>query len=116
MGLPHSLTKQLAASSANNIALSQSPGTGAGAMANFIVNASGGVQSVSISSNTAAALLGVPQTGTGYLTSDTLGVSAANLSLPGTTGGSGFAVSPATITAAVATLDTQRRVIVTSGG
>ena len=158
MGLPHSLTKQLAASSANNIALSQSPGagaillngataagagaitsfgavtagsgyspgvyrnvpltggTGTGAMAKFIVNASGGVQSVSISSNTAAALLGVPQTGTGYLTSDTLGVSAANLSLPGTTGGSGFAVSPATITAAVATLDTQRRVIVTSGG
>ncbi len=81
-------------------------GTGTGAVfGSVLVGSTGTVVAVSM-------IGGSP--GSGYVAADSLSATAANLG--GT--GSGFAVAVATggVTTKVATLDTQRRVIITSGG
>lgn len=148
MGLPLQVSKTLAAASANNIALSQSPGAGLIVLDGSTTTDGGGVTGLGTitagSGYVPGAYRNVPVTGgsgtgavfgsvlvgsTGtviavsmiggaigasYVAGDSLGASAANLG----GAGSGFAVAVATggVTTKTATLNTGRRVIVTSGG
>jgi hypothetical protein len=134
MGIPHSVTKQLAAAAANNIAQSQSPGAGA-----IILNGTTSNRvSTTTTAGTAAGILGVSSvlflaTVTGVVAGSTItdttaaaipsgttviGVDATNskviLSQP--VGGPGVGNGDTIVIGGVATLDTQRRVIITSGG
>ena len=77
-------------------------GAGSGAAAGSIVVVAGAVAAVSLIS-------GAP--GTGYAAANSLGVAAGALGNV-----TGFAVAVGTVTGAVATLDTQRRIQITSGG
>ena len=77
-------------------------GAGSGAVAGSIVVVAGAVAAVSLIS-------GAP--GTGYAAANSLGVAAGALGNV-----TGFAVAVGTVTGAVATLDTQRRIQITSGG
>ncbi len=131
MGIPHSVTKgPLTAAAANNIAASQSPGAGAilingttsnrvsttttaaaaaGSLVLALTTVTGIVAGSAIIDSTAAAI----PSGT-----TVLGIDAANskviLSQP--VGGAGVGSGDTIVIGGVATLDTQRRVILTSGG
>jgi hypothetical protein len=129
MGIPHSVTKTLAAALANNIAASQTPGAGAiilnGSAASFVsttTNAAAAAGSVVLS------LASVGGVAVGSTISDTsiativagtkvIGVDAANgkviLSQP--LGGTGAGLGDTIIISGPAVLDTQRRVLITSG-
>jgi hypothetical protein len=141
--MAYSFTKQLAAAAANNICLAQNPGTasftingakagskgliltfgaitggtggstpgvfpnvaltggsGTGATANITVNAAGVVSAVAFVNQ-----------GTNYVANDSL--AAASTKLGGVTG---FSVLVGSVSTAIATLDTQRRVLITPGG
>jgi hypothetical protein len=77
-------------------------GSGTGAVAGSILVINGAVAAVSM-------IGGSP--GSGYVAGDSLGAATASIGYVG-----GFAVAVSTVTAPVATLDTQRRVLITSGG
>lgn len=135
MGIPHSVTKgPLTAGAANNIALSQSPGAGA-----IILNGSTSNRvSTTTTAATAAGVQGVSNilalttvtgivvgsaisdtTAPGVIPSGTtvLGIDATNskviLSQP--VGGAGVGSGDTIVIGGVATLDTQRRILITSG-
>lgn len=130
MGIPHSVTKQLAAASANNIAASQSPGAGAiilnGSAASFLSTTSTAIvaagQTVVPVTSVAGVVAGdtVTDSTSGAIPAGTtvIGVDATNskviLSKP--VGGTGVGNGDTIVFVGVATLDTQRRVIVTSAG
>ncbi len=128
MSLSFVFTKALAASSANNIALSQSPGSGAillnGSTANYLstttttATAAGGtvlkltattnvVVGQSVTDSTAAVI----PTGTVVT-----GVSSSSVTLSRPVGGVGVGSGDTIVFAGTATLDSQRRVLLTSGG
>ena len=130
MGIPHSVTKILAAAAANNIAASQSPGAGA-----ILINgsASNRVSTTTTAVAAAGSLILALTTVTGIVVGSAiadsttaaipsgttvLGVDATNskviLSQP--VGNSGVGNGDTIVIGGVATLDTQRRIIVTSGG
>lgn len=77
-------------------------GSGTGAVAGSIVVTNGAVAAVSM-------IGGSP--GSGYVAGDSLGATSALIGYVGS-----FAVAVGTVTGPVATLDTQRRVLITSGG
>lgn len=131
MGIPHSVTKQLTANSANNIALSQSPGAGAillnGSTSNrlsttttaataaggtvlTLTSVSGLVQGQAVSDSTAA---GVIVAGTTVLAVD---ATNSKVVLSNPVGGAGVGNGDTIVFGGTATLDTQRRIIITSGG
>lgn len=129
MGIPHQFTKALTAASANNIAASQSPGAGA-----ILLN--GSTSTYLSTTTTAAAAAGktvLPVTSNsgvvaGQAVSDTtaagvivpgtvvLGIGTGTVTLSQPIGGAGVGSGDTIVFAGTATLDTQRRVIVTSGG
>lgn len=144
MGLPIQISKKLAAAAANNISTVASPGAGAIVINGSTAAGGGAIVSGTITGGTLytpGIYRNVPLTGgtgtgavagsiqistagavslispiggslgTGYVATDSLSANAANLG--GT--GSGFAFVLGTVTPNVATLDTQRRVILTSG-
>lgn len=131
MGLPHSVFKALAAASATNIAASQSPGAGAiiinGSASNFLSTTATAAVAAGLTVVPVASVTGVTA---GQAVSDTttagvipagttvLGVDATNLKviLSRPVGGAGISNSDTIVFAGTATLDTQRRVIITSGG
>jgi hypothetical protein len=134
VGIPHSVTKTLAAASANNIALSQSPGAGA-----ILIN---GSSSNRVSTTTTAATAPGVQyasnilaltTVAGIVVGSAITDSTAAVIPPGTTvigvdtvnskvilsqpvGGAGVGSGDTIVIGGIATLDTARRVIITSGG
>src|SRR5258708_3372590 len=130
MGIPHSVTKVLAAASATAIAASQTPGAGA-----ILIN---GTSSNRVSTTTTAAaaaglLILALTTVTGVVVGSTITDSTAAVIPAGTTvvgvdvtnskvilsqpvGGAGVGSGDTIVIGGVATLDTQRRIIVTSGG
>lgn len=130
MGIPHSVTKTLAAASANNIAASQSPAASA-----ILINGSASnrvsttATAAAAAGTTVIALTTIAGIVAGSVITDStatvipsgttvLGVDTANtkviLSQP--IGGAGVGSGDTIVIGGVATLDTQRRVIVTSGG
>jgi hypothetical protein len=129
VGIPHQIIKVLAAASANNIAQSQSPGAGAillnGSASNYLsttttaataagktvltlTSTSGVVAGQAVSDSTAAGVI-VPGT-------VVLGTSSTTATLSKPIGGAGVGSGDTIVFAGTATLDTQRRVIITSGG
>jgi hypothetical protein len=130
MGIPHSVTKTLAAASATAISLSHSPGAGAilidgtasnrvsttassAAAANTVIipltTVSGVVAGSTITDSTAAVI----PSGTTVIGVDTVN-SKVILSQP--IGGAGVGNGDTIVIGGVATLDTQRRVIITGAG
>jgi hypothetical protein len=129
MGLPHSITKQLAAASANNICLSQSPGSGAivinGSASNFLSTTT---TAAAAAGKTVLALSSVTGLVPGQVLSDStaatalvsgtkvVAVGAGTVSIWPPVAGPGVGSGDTIVFAGTATLDTQRRVIITSGG
>jgi hypothetical protein len=131
VGIPHQLTKALAAASADNIAASQSPGAGAillnGSTSNRLSTTTTAATAAGLTVLSMTSVTGLVQgqpvsdsTAPTAIASGTtiLGVDATNskviLSQP--VGGPGVGSGDTIVFAGTATLDTQRRVIVTSGG
>lgn len=129
MGIPHEFTKVLTAAAANNIAASQSPGAGlilingttstrlsttttatsaAGTTILTLTATTGVVAGQSVTDSTAAGVI-VPGT-------VVLGKTATTVTLSKPIGGAGVGSGDTIVFAGTATLDTQRRVIITSGG
>lgn len=129
MGLPHSVSKVLAAAAANNIALSQSPGAGAiilnGSISNRLSTTTTAAAAAGTNILTLTATTGVVQ---GQLVSDStaagvivpgtfvMGITATTATLSQPIGGAGVGNGDTIVFAGTATLDTQRRLIITSGG
>jgi hypothetical protein len=134
MGIPHSVTKVLAAAAANNVAASQSPGAGA-----ILINGSASNRISTTTTAATAAGLGLASTilalttVTGVVVGSTITDSTAAVIPAGTTvvgvdtanskvilsqpvGGAGVGSGDTIVIGGVATLDTARRIIVTSGG
>lgn len=134
MGIPHLFTKVLAATSANNIAASQSPGAGA-----ILLNGSASNQLSTTASAAVAAGLGtagliLPVASTtglvaGQTVTDTsnaaiapgtviegIAVGGASVILSKPVAGVGVSNGDTIVFTGFATLDTQRRVAITSGG
>lgn len=134
MGIPHSVTKTLAAAAANNIAASQSPGAGA-----ILINGSASNRvSTTTTAATAAGIQGTSNilaltTVTGIVAGSTITDSTAAVIPSGTTvvgvdtvnskvilsqpvGGAGVGSGDTIVIGGVATLDTQRRVIIAGAG
>jgi hypothetical protein len=134
MGLPHNVSKILAAASATAIAASQSPGAGA-----ILINGSSSNRVSTTSTAAVAAGLGILSavipltTVTGIVVGSTITDSTAAVIPSGTVvigidttnlkviisqpvGGAGVGNGDTIVVGGVATLDTQRRVILTSGG
>lgn len=133
MGLPQTFSKQLAAASATNIAASQSPGAGAivlnGTASNRLsttttaATAAGVAGSSNILTLTSTAGLVAGQaisdtTAPGVIPSGAvvLGKTSTTVTMSLPVGGAGVGNGDTIVFAGIATLDTQRRVLITSGG
>jgi hypothetical protein len=130
VGLPRSVTKQLTAASATNIAASQSPGAGP-----ILINgtASNRVSTTTTAAAAAGSVLLALTTVTGVVVGSTITDTTAAVIPAGTTvvsvdatnlkvqlsnpvGGAGVGNGDTIVIGGVATLDTQRRIILVSGG
>ncbi len=129
MGIPHEFTKSLTAASANNISASQSPGAGAilinGSTSNRLSTTTTAASAVGSTILTLTATTGVVagqsvtnSTATGVIVPGTvvLGTTATTATLSKPIGGAGVGNGDTIVFAGTATLDTERRVIITSGG